>query len=212
MTTAHIHVHNGDLPAACTCSRARSPSTPRPSGSSRDGTGYASCSCPAATASASGPVRRQELGRSPEPQGVADRSQGSEDLPLRALRCGRSGGLPRRHDGAGVLHQDRFEAGAHLYGPTWAQGSRGRTDRARDVEAAAVVGLGVPRRCRTPSAPTPPRTSSIFTRSKPSWTTCWRAKAAPSSAESAFRFLSARARLDWAGSRKWTFLDTDDDC
>ena len=45
-------------------------------------------------------------------------------------------------DGTGLLHQDRFKDRSHLYRPPFAEGSRGRVDRCRDLQGTAVLGLG----------------------------------------------------------------------
>ena len=78
----------------------------------------------------------------------------------------RAATAPRRHAGAGLLHQDRLEAGAHLYRPARAEGSRARTPGHRPVQAAAILRLGRRDADARRSSPTRPPTCCICMRCK----------------------------------------------
>ena len=73
---------------------------------------------------------------------AAGRSRNRQAVPLRPLRHGRPASCVRRHACAHLLHQDRLEDRADLYRPARAQGPDARASGRRDLQAAAIVGLG----------------------------------------------------------------------
>ena len=139
-----VHFHEEDLPAGVFAPGARRrryrddgadhaarPAVPRPDLGRR-------------RRRASRPLRaRQRLCRAQSARG-ARRSGAGEALSFRALRSRRDQALSRRHRRAGLLHQDRVAADAHLYRPAWAEGAGPRTARPGYLQAAAIVRLGRP--------------------------------------------------------------------
>src|ERR1041385_1055537 len=96
--------------------------------------------------------RRRDLSRRPicagllcsaESQEDARRSEGDEDVSLRALRCGDVPALSRCHHGADLLHQDRLQTRAHLYRQAWIEGPGEGVARRRSLEGAAEFGLEI---------------------------------------------------------------------
>ena len=117
----------------------------------------------------------------------------------RALPC------LRRHGGAGVLHQDRLAADAHLYRPAWAEGHLRGTARDQPVQGAAVFRLGgrnadagaarIRRFGCAPSAQAARRAVGRLAREDRT-----------RMADACFRFLPTRARLDLMGWARRIFL------
>ncbi len=134
----------------------------------------------------------------------ADRSRDPQAVSFRALRHRADEALSRRSRGAGLLHQDRLEAGPHLHRPARPQGSLQGAARRRAVEAAAILGLGrrgADRRAaslcrfRRPPPPCPARPNS---------TTCWRARGAAPWRPPASSSCRRAPLLDLAG---WAEVD-----
>ena len=117
--------------------------------------------------------------RRAEPEGAAGQSEDHQDLSLRALRSRRALQRLRRDAAAGLLHQDRLAAVAHLHRSPWPEGSGARGAQHRSVEAAAIERLGraepergAARLCRLRRAAS---ACACASGSMP----CWRARAAP---------------------------------
>src|ERR1019366_611417 len=72
-----------------------------------------------------GAIRGAGLCR-PQSETSSRRSFGDQAVSFRALRCDHVSPLSRRGLRAYLLHQDRFQIGAHLYRPAWSEGSGAR--------------------------------------------------------------------------------------
>ncbi len=109
-------------------------------------------------------------------QGAAGRSRHHQVVPFRPLRHRHAVSSLRRDVAAGLLHQDRVAAGAHLHRQAWPQGPRARAPGRRPVEAAAIVRLGGRRAHRRPGRLCRLRRAAICMRSRTSSTPCWPGK------------------------------------
>ena len=105
---------------------------------------------------------------------------------------------------AGLLHQDRLEAGADLYRPARPQGSVPGTARRRSVEGAAEFGLGGGGADARRSSAMPPPMSCTCTRCASGSTPCCARERAPRSGARVLRLSAVRAGLDLAG---WPDVD-----
>ena len=179
MTTPHIHLHKGDLPAGLSF----------PNGVAIDTetlglNPHRDRLCLVQLSGGDGTAHLVQFDggqyAAPNLKALLTDRGDAQDLPLRALRHRRAGEVPRRDDGADLLHQDRLQAGAHLHRPPRPEGSRRRTGRHRVVEAAAEFRLGRGDVVEAPARLRGLRRAASASSSRRSSTTCWRAKAAPS--------------------------------
>ena len=139
-----------------------------------------------------------------EPRAAARRPGHAEALPLRPLRHRRAAQPLRRADPAGLLHQDRLAAGAHLHRPPRAQGPACASCSRSTSPSSSSRATGAPPSSRRRSSTMRPRTSSISTACATRSTPRLAREGRTDLARACFDFLPDRARLDLAG---WDEID-----
>ena len=202
-----IRFHEGDLPEGYDFGAAWR-STPRRWGWRSAATGFASCSSAAATAT-------PRWCGSPPGQRAAPRLTAMLGDPkvLKLFHFGRfdmarAGPRLRRDAGAGLLHQDRLEAGAHLHRPARAEGSRQGAARRRSLQAAAKLGLGRGALERGAARLRRLRRAAPARACAKSSTRCWRARAATASRARLSPICPSACGSISRASRRWTCFRT----
>ena len=119
-----------------------SQSTPKPLASCRIATGCASSNCRAGDGTADVVQIAAGQARAPNIERLLADPQRHEIVSFRPVRHRGPVQCLWRHGGADLLHQDRFQTRPDLYRPARLEGSDARAARPRNIEAAAIVGLG----------------------------------------------------------------------
>ena len=139
-----------------------------------------------------------------QPEGAAGRSGAGEALSFRAVRYRRDPALSRRRRGAGLLHQDRVAADAHLHRSPRPEGTGPRTARPGHLASSSNRPTGARPNCRDAQKEYAASDVRYLHRLQDELDERLAREGRMELAQACFDFLPPRAALDLAG---WPEID-----